>query len=904
MNLRNSSMTQTKFDNFPASWRFVLIHKGGKNPICLSDDPEGWAASALQWGEAAKNLGKTVRGYSDKRKREGKDPWYRTQVGAIGCLAGAASGGLLFVDCDGESATALLQSWGEVPGTWAVRSGRPGRQQLVFQVPQQFWGAIETTKIQTGDDEGLELRWSGCQSVVFGQHPTTKQPYQWFGTDGEIAEAPLHLIEKMLIAEKSRGSQGGTSVSWRGFDRSFQLPCVEVVPLEVFLRREDRELIERGADGGVRNDSGFKLAANLMATAEYLDRIGQRYDGIPEQMFERFCQSCAGGAGWSQREWDQIWRSAQKRDRSPALPPDAMETSAKAWVWKNCVKTASASASASTESRSQNGKESEDSGKESGKRSRSKPEGNKHKLVTDYELIKETFGDRLAFNTLKNAAELDGQPIEVETSKHVFVIHHGLWLNSGKEDVADIVMMIAKERSYNPIEKYLDECYQKYGDDTSILYRFAERYFGQSDPIYTIFTIRFLVASVARIYEPGCKHDNALILQGGQGIRKSTFFKVLASEQWFDDSLGGISDKDEKLKLHQTWFMEWAELETIFKRKDLSATKAFLSSGTDRLRPPYGRSVIEMPRRCTIVGTTNQDEFLNDVTGNRRFWVIPVKVDHIDTTMLAQERDRIWAAAVALYKRGECWHLMSCEEQAAVDVAQQFQSEDPWLMPVSQWLEGSSGAVTTAAILTNALKIETGRQDKAAQMRVTDILKTLGWESIRKYVDGSRQRVWVVNRTTRTTHNQEVVPYINTLESTLKEFFEDHGTTRTTGTTQNLKPKKDVDEKTDQENLANANNALGKVAVPVVPVVPNQAGRAFETGQPLLDALSRPSDEVVPSLIGRKVIDPFTHIEATITDVAQDEQGVDVCFLNGQVNGWRFLESIRDFDTPPPDTSI
>lgn len=397
-----------------------------------------------------------------------------------------------------------------------------------------------------------------------------------------------------------------------------------------------------------------------------------------------------------------------------------------------------------------------------------------HKLKADYLTICAAIGDQLRFNALKNSVEMNGKEIEVETAKQELVIEHDLWLKSGKEEVADLVVKAAKRNTYNPIQDYLTGCHEKYGSDTSILYSFADRYFGQPDPIYTIFTIRFLIGAVARIFEPGCKFDNALILQGGQGIRKSTFFKILAGREWFDDSLGNTSDKDEKMKLHQTWFMEWAELETVFKRKDVSQTKAFLSSDHDRLRLPYGRSIVEMKRRCVIVGTTNQDEFLNDVTGNRRFWVVPVKVPCIDTSTLAEERDRIWAAAVELYKRGEFWHLSDFEDQAAGMATEEYQSEDAWSQPIEQWLRHTTGEITTSSLLSHALKLEISRQDKAAQMRVSDIMKSLGWEKTRKRVNGENLRIWQPSKEAVPTSLEvgtEVGTFMDLSKSSLYQYF-------------------------------------------------------------------------------------------------------------------------------------
>jgi phage/plasmid-associated DNA primase len=202
---------------FPSQWRFVPIHKGGKNPICLTNHPDGWAANPLIWEDAIKLLGKTVDGYSDSRKQSGKDPWYKTRVSAIGCLVGSVSGGLLLLDHDGESCTEMIQQWGELPKTWIVTSGRKGHCQYAFWVPEIFWDGIQNTQIKStridengneyvvkdedGKDEHIEFRWSGQQSLVYGEHPDTKKNYYWLNTDCEIAEAPIWLIEKMLKPE-------------------------------------------------------------------------------------------------------------------------------------------------------------------------------------------------------------------------------------------------------------------------------------------------------------------------------------------------------------------------------------------------------------------------------------------------------------------------------------------------------------------------------------------------------------------------------------------------------------------------------------------------------------------------------------------------------------------------------
>ncbi|MBD2019181.1 DUF3854 domain-containing protein [Leptolyngbya sp. FACHB-36] len=360
--------------------------------------------------------------------------------------------------------------------------------------------------------------------------------------------------------------------------------------------------------------------------------------------------------------------------------------------------------------------------------------------LCDYLRLIQSFGDRLRFNTLKKQVELDGNPFPVGTAAVELEIQFGFEPKSGSSFPA-VLLKAAKRNAYSPIVQYLDRVSDEHGEDTSILEGMARRYFGQSEPIYNTMLMRTLVGAVARAYQPGCKMDTALILQGEQGARKSTFFKVLAGgDEYFDDSISNIGEKDEKLKLHRVWVAELAELETVVRRKDVSATKAFLSCTVDYVRPPYGRDVEEMPRSSVIVGTTNQPEFLSDPTGERRYWVIPV-LKEIDIPLLQEERDRVWAAAVALYKRGEQWWLTNLERVAAAQIAEQFQTSDPWEERIEIYVDVLE-SVTVDQILESVLQIEIGKRDKASQMRVAGILTQMGWRKVTKRIDGKAVKIW------------------------------------------------------------------------------------------------------------------------------------------------------------------
>jgi predicted P-loop ATPase len=363
-------------------------------------------------------------------------------------------------------------------------------------------------------------------------------------------------------------------------------------------------------------------------------------------------------------------------------------------------------------------------------------------LLIAYETIRATIGDRLRFNTLFKQVELDGEVFDPSMAKLKLALNHRLNLKVAREDVADIVVDLAHSNSYSPIVEYLTRVHAKHGNDISILRGLTERYLCTKEIIHQKMVIRFLIGAVARAFKPGCKNDCALILQGAQGIGKSSFFRVLASEAWFDDSFGSMSDKDERLKIHRTWFIEIAELETMFRRKDISQVKAFLSGAIDQVRPPYGRSVETMKRACVFTGTTNEDEFLADPTGSRRLWVVPV-TKRVDTNLLQQERDRIWAAAVALYLAGNRWHLKPHEDVVIEQDKQKYQQRHPWYDAVEDYCDGLT-EVAAEEILRHCIGLELKQIGHREKLQMVTILKQLGFKkSGTSYrPDSKRKQVW------------------------------------------------------------------------------------------------------------------------------------------------------------------
>ena len=325
-----------------------------------------------------------------------------------------------------------------------------------------------------------------------------------------------------------------------------------------------------------------------------------------------------------------------------------------------------------------------------------------------------------------------------------------------KDLAFDVVVQSAREREYNPVEDYLDYV----GKNVAPTYidRLATTYLRPEDLItspnkptlYDEMLKKTLIAAVARAYDPGCKFDNACVIIGDQGARKSTFWSTLGGE-FFSDALRDINGKDALQVLANSWIMEWAELEAITNKKMAGDIKSFLSQSTDVYRVPYGKVAEKFKRRGIIVGTSNkQDGFLVDETGNRRFWCICTTrtiQNPIDCEKLYDERDAIWSAAYALYDGGKGENLrLSKESQITVNEEnKQYVIDNPWKTVISDYvIRQGARELTTELVLTEAVEKPVERQNRYDQMQCANILKELGYQKRRR--GGRAGRKWVYIR--------------------------------------------------------------------------------------------------------------------------------------------------------------
>ena len=246
---------------------------------------------------------------------------------------------------------------------------------------------------------------------------------------------------------------------------------------------------------------------------------------------------------------------------------------------------------------------------------------------------------------------------ELTSLYHQIPAESGVAWNRKPAEIA--VLVTAQQTEFDPVAEYLEALEW---DGTLRIDGLLHQYFGADDNAYTRAVGRyFLIQAVARALKPGCQADCVLVLYGAQGIGKSTGLRALAGEEWFTDHLPDLSDKDAKMALHGPWIIEMAELAAL-QGKKRETVKAFITSTFDKFRPPYGRRIESFPRRMVFAGTTNSSTWMRDPTGERRFW--PVEVKNVKVATLDEDRDQLWAEAVAAFKAGERYWFES--QDAAV----------------------------------------------------------------------------------------------------------------------------------------------------------------------------------------------------------------------------------------------
>ena len=708
------------------------------------------------WGLVA--VGANKRAYMDAWQRT---PLNKRQVAAeiragnalaVGVLCGPLSGGLLFVDHDGISATQKLEELGlplsDLPKSPCVTSGKDGRFQIIYRVPEQFWSAMRGQRVfktgktdANGKAEQLDLRWTGHQSIVIGAHPETSG-YRWVKdrspTEQLIAEAPLGLIELLL-----RDPEPDPAPLLRV--RPASPRHADPLPLLDFISRESRELVESGGTPGSWNDDQLKLALDLVGTEEWIQQQGYDTDISARDAFGQHIAAARGKSrDFSDRKAWGRFDGAIKQSPAPSTPAAKLQDRLRyhTRLQRDPIPTRKAAGPAGNGPQQPQGQPPPMAAIKL-----TKIEANELLLILRRQAQDE---QSIRWNTFSQQIEINGSTYD--NAEHFYLDLADQGHKVGKELALDCLIKVAREHPYDPVRMYLEHVAATVapvyiGGLASFYLRPEERTLTEPS-LYDHMLKATLIGAVRRVFEPGCKHDTACVITGDQGARKSSFWSVLGGA-FYSASLGDISDKDDLLKLHRSWIMEWAELDHVTSRKHAGQVKSFLSQGTDLFRIPYGKAVEEFPRRGVIVGSTNRAAgFLQDDTGNRRFLVIPTtcsEASPIDTGPLAAERDAILSGAVHAYRAGELNYLPPELAQLVSEENEAYQLEHPWALPIREWLSRPKTQlepITTERALKEAVERPTERQTRADQMAVADILRGEGLAKRRIRHEGALLWAW------------------------------------------------------------------------------------------------------------------------------------------------------------------
>lgn len=315
-----------------------------------------------------------------------------------------------------------------------------------------------------------------------------------------------------------------------------------------------------------------------------------------------------------------------------------------------------------------------------------------------------------------------------------YFLSHLLKFEPSTAIVHEAAYVASQMKRYHPVKEYLQVLAW---DGHKRVHQWLSLYLGVEDGDYTrAVGLKFLVAAIKRIYEPGCKFDYVLVLEGQQGTFKSSTFEILAGKEWYCDPSVDITNKDVIAYMFGKWIIELPEMET-HRRTETSAMKSFLSRNTDRCRMPYARLTEDFPRQCVFGGTINPENdtdigWLKDSTGNRRYWPVRVGWQHkVDLEALKKVRDQLWAEALTHYRQEFPIYL---DDERIVQMAQEEQKErmgnDIWFETIDRYLnviKRDQVIITASELYRLALGGNILQCGKREHCRMSLVMSSLGW---------------------------------------------------------------------------------------------------------------------------------------------------------------------------------
>lgn len=366
------------------------------------------------------------------------------------------------------------------------------------------------------------------------------------------------------------------------------------------------------------------------------------------------------------------------------------------------------------------------------------PDKNDHNYMMRvmYEL-----GARLTYDAFACRILLNGEPIDdSDYLKLYFDACTAAAQNFPKQKAYDAIDYMAFRRSFHPVKDYLESVATQW-DGAPRLDTWLTDFASAPDTPYTrAAASKIMIGAVRRIYEPGCKHDEMIVLEGAQNTGKSTLVRSLCADaSWFTDGVTLNMESKELIEVTKgRWFVEAPELSRL-TGAEAEHVKAMLSRTEDVARLAYGRDTATRKRQFVIFGTTNEEQYLQDLTGNRRF--LPVSTGAINIEGIVGMRDQLFAEAVTRYRAGESNFLPKevQDEARAVQAERVFDNE--YADQLADLLGDKTGTISTRTLLT-VLEVPAPRR-RYANKPVTAAMKLLGWEkSGRSFIKGNPARKW------------------------------------------------------------------------------------------------------------------------------------------------------------------
>lgn len=609
-----------------------------------------------------------------------------------------ALGDIVVIDADGPSALARLQgimaAHGGAPRTAVAQTARG--LHFYFRAPAGSHIRTHNEPRQKSGDDGIDIKAHGGWTVLPPSvNARSKFTYKWL-SPLPIADLPLWLLNSLVQADDNANKNRIESFAHLG-------------PVPAYLRGSSNNVSEIASE-----------ALKTVWSASEQARLTSALQAIPANQYETWFQvgMALKDLGWERGdgtdlgfqlwdEWSQLcpdkyalavleekWHSF----RRSGVTAGTIYHLARQAGWNGGVPPLASPPATPRPQPTLNGHHAEPALPAAFTAPSQAiffpdmtEEGKIRSTMTNAKVAIGALGLQCRYDLFHNRMLVGGELINkwnsAELSDHVVsiirdVIRYRWGFDPNKQNVSDACEILCLARRFDPVLDYLDSVRW---DGVPRLDRWLAAYLGADDNELNSAIGRLtLVAAVRRARNPGTKFDQIIVLEGKQGLGKSEAIEILAgTENFSDQSILGVDDRKQQELTEGVWLYEIGELNGM-RKADLEHVKSFASRKSDRARPAYGRYSISQPRRTIFFGSTNQGEYLQDDTGNRRFW--PVSVRSIDLGSLRRDRDQLWAEASRLETSGVSHFLPERLWKAAAEEQEKRMQTEGWHELIHKYL--------------------------------------------------------------------------------------------------------------------------------------------------------------------------------------------------------------------------